>query len=365
MDFFATTVTERAVELAGEVLVSTWLSEGSKVRAFEGALASQLGLVNPVAVNSGTSALHLALAIAGIGPGDEVILPPQTFLATGMVVLMQRAVPVFADIDPRDGNLCPQSVASKMTDRTRAILAVHWGGYPCAMDEIGRLAAERGVTVIEDAAHALGATYRGQPIGAVSRFSCFSFQAIKHVTAGDGGALCCLADDDYQQARNRRWFGIDREHSLPSLLGERQFDVREVGYKYHMNDLAAAVGLGNLEAFPQQLARRQQIAQVYRDQLAGVPGVELLRQQDDRTSACWLFTVLVERREDFVRKLRDQGIPTSVVHRRIDRYTVFGGVRPDLSGQEAFDRRQIALPTHHRLSETQVEAVVRAIRSGW
>ena len=365
MDFFDTRISGLAMKLAAETLRCGRVSEGPRVGRFEEALAEQLGLINPAALNSGTAALHLALVIAGVGPGDEVILPPQTFLATGMAVLMQGAAPVFADVDPGTGNLCPKSISNRITDRTKAIMPVHWAGCPCDLDEINAIAAEHDLAVIEDAAHALGATYRSKPIGAVSRFTCFSFQAIKHLTTGDGGALCCLDEADSREARRRRWFGIDRENAQPSILGEREFDVETVGFKYHMNDLAAAVGLGNLEEFPQHLARRQEIGRYYREQLADVPGLELLRLDDDRTHAFWLFSVLVERREDFIRKLKSCGIPASVVHRRIDRLSVFGGVLVDLPGQTEFDARHVALPLHAGLSYADTNRVVEAVSSGW
>jgi perosamine synthetase len=334
------------------------------VREFERALEAQLGLVRPVALNSGTSALHLALALCGIGPGDEVLLPPQTFVATGLVVLMQGARPVFCDIDPLTGNLCPESLARKITPRSRAVMPVHWGGYPCDLDEINRLAGQHGLHVIEDAAHALGATYRGRPIGAVSALTAFSFQAIKHLTTGDGGALCCLDLALTEQARARRWFGIDRERDLPSLLGERVYDLTTVGYKYHLNDLGAAVGLGNLADFPGRLRRRQRIAARYRAELHGVPDLRLLRAEPDRTSACWIFTLRVRRREDFIRRLFERGVPASVVHLRIDENRVFGGAG-DLPGQAEFNAEQVALPVHEGLTDDDVARVIAAVRAGW
>jgi perosamine synthetase len=244
-------------------------------------------------------------------------------------------------------------------------MPVHWAGYPCDMDAIHAVAAERRAAVIEDAAHALGATYRERPIGAVSRFTAFSFQAIKHLTTGDGGALCCARAEDERDARTRRWFGIDREASEPSELGERLYDIDVIGFKYHMNDLAAAVGLGNLESFGQRLARRRAIAARYRSELAEVPGLRLLRTEPDREHAFWLFTVLVEERGAFVRKLADAGVPTSVVHVGIDRNSIFGGRQEALSGQRQFDAQQISLPVHDGLSEDDVARVIGAVRAGW
>lgn len=365
ISFFRSHISDRAIERVTEVLRSGWVSEGRVVKDFEGALSDALGVKNPVAVNSGTSALHLALVLSGVGPGDEVIIPPQTFVATGLVVMMQGATPVFADIDPTTGNISPAAIEAHVTPRTKVIIAVHWGGYPCDLDEISGIARRHNLTVVEDAAHALGASYHGRPIGAVSRFTAFSFQAIKHLTTGDGGMLCCLDGDDAAAAMRRRWFGIDRGATTPSPLGAREYDIATLGFKYHMNNVAAAIGLGNLEGLAGQLARRREIAAFYRSELRNVPGLQLLALEPDREHAYWLFTVLVERRQDFVGALAEEGIPTSVVDLRIDRNTVFGGLRQDLPGQTRFDAQQIALPLHECLLREDAEHVVAAVRNGW
>lgn len=365
MDFFHTHVSESAIHRATEALRSTFISEGKLVREFEGRLESELSLSHPVAVNSGTTALHLPLVMAGVSLGDEVILPAQTFIATGMAILAQGAKPVFCDIDPDTGNMCPQSLAEKISSKTKAAFPVHWGGYPCDLDEINAICADAGVVVIEDAAHALGAEYRDRPIGAISRFTAFSFQAIKHVTTGDGGALCCLRQEDEEDARIRRWFGIDRANAQPSILGERIYDADRAGYKYHLNDLAAAVGLGNLDSFAAIRERLRSIAALYREQFDSVAGLRLLRSEPDRVSGNWLFTVRVERREDFIRALAGRGVPASVVHLRIDRNSIFGGQRDDLPGQDIFNSEQVSLPIHFGLSDKDVGKIVAAVLAGW
>jgi len=219
MTFNHTTVSEAAIANAVATLRSGFLSEGKQVKKFEEELGAKLGLVGAVALNSGTTALHLALELAEVGKGDEVVIPPQTFIATGMAVLMSGATPVFADIQYETGNMDAESLRKKITPKTKAIIPVHWAGYPCDLDEINQIAREQNLEVIEDAAHALGARYRGKPVGAISRFTCFSFQAIKHLTTGDGGSLCCLRPEDERRARVRRWFCIDRENSRPSFWG--------------------------------------------------------------------------------------------------------------------------------------------------
>jgi perosamine synthetase len=358
-------MSEAAIQNAVATLRSGFLSEGRQVKRFEEELARQLGLSRPVALNSGTTALHLALVLAGVKAGDEVIIPPQTFIATGMAVLMQGAIPVFADIQRGSGNIDPQSIRQKITARTKAIIPVHWAGYPCDLDEINEIGRQNTLAVIEDAAHALGAAHHGKRIGTISRFTCFSFQAIKHLTTGDGGALCCLNAEAERRARIRRWFGIDRDHSAPSFLGERIYDADEVGYKYHLNDLAAAIGLGNLETFPKVLARLREIALRYRGEFASVPGLTLLQASPDRESACWLFTLLAERRDDFLRALQGRGVPASVFHQRIDRNTTFGGLRKDLPNMDYFNNHQASVPLHAGLSEAEVETVITAVRAGW
>ena len=365
MQFFDSTITEEAIVEVERVLRSGFVSEGTVVADFEKQLDRQLGLMHPVALNSGTSALHLALVIAGVASGDEVIIPPQTFIATGMAVLMQGAIPVFADVQQSTGNIAPESIREKITQRTRAVIPVHWGGYPCDLDEIHEIARQAEITVIEDAAHALGATYKGRPIGTISRFTAFSFQAIKHLTTGDGGALACREEADAHEARARRWFGIDRANSQESILGEREYDVEHLGFKYHMNNVAAAIGLGNLKSFQHVLDRHHQIVARYRYELSGVPGLALLEQKEDRSSADWFFPVLVERREDFVRKLRKCGCAVSVVHRRIDQNRVFGNDRTKLPGQAFFDKRHCTLPVHASLTDEDVGLVIAVVKEGW
>jgi perosamine synthetase len=365
MDFFYTYISPKAREYINKVLDTTFVSAGKVAEQFEKELEEKLKLSNVVTVNSGTSALHLGLDIALIREGDEVILPAQTFIATGLVVLMHKAVPVFADIQVNTGNIDPKSIEKKITPKTKAIIPVHWAGYPCDMDEINEIARKYNLKVIEDAAHALGSTYKGQPVGTISDFTAFSFQAIKHLTTGDGGALCCKRTDDYIKAKHKRWFGIDRENSKPSILGEREYNVSELGYKYHLNDYAASLGLANLNDLEAILTRRRAISEYYFKNLHNIAGITLLKYKSDRQSSYWLFTILVERREDFIRKLASLGIPSSVVHLRIDKNSVFGGIRNELINQQEFNKLQVSLPVHSGLTDEDIFRIVGIIKKGW
>ena len=358
-------VNAKAVELAAQALRSGWVGEGAKVQEFEKRIGDFVHAPYPLAVNSGTAALHLALLAAHVGPGDEVITTAQTMLATTQAILAAGATPVYADIEYATGNLDSRDVVRHITPATKAILAVDWAGYPCDYDALLQIAQEHGLVVIEDAAHALGAVYRGKPAGATCPFTCFSFQAIKHLTTGDGGLLCVPDSETHRRALQLRWFGIDRHLRKPSVLGEAEWNVTELGYKYHMNDVAASIGLGNLEDLEFILSRRRAIVQRYRAELASVPGVALFERAPDRQSGDWLFSIHVQRRPDFCRMLAEKEIMASVVHLRIDRNGICGGERQDLPELTRFTETHVSLPLHPGLSDADVDAVIQAVRSGW
>ena len=358
-------VSEAAKARVQATLGSGYIGEGPVTAEFEEAFNRVIGTRFSLALNSCTSALHLAMQIAGVGPGDEVITTAQTMAATSHAILGHYARPVFADVQYETGNIDPRDIAHRITDRTKAITVVHWAGYPCDMDEIHEAASRHGIPVIEDAAHAIGAVYRGRPVGTISPFTCFSFQAIKHITTGDGGMLSLTDEGAFHQARRQRWYGIDRKNRQPSELGEPIWDMAETGYKYHMNDIAASMGIEHLADLPAILERRNEIAGKYREALKTTPGITLLDYKGDRKSACWLFTMHVENRQEFARKMRSQGVEASVVHLRIDRNSVFGGLRDDLPNLERFNDSQISIPVHNMLSDEDVEHVIECIKGGW
>jgi len=358
-------VNERAVELVAETLRSRWIGEGPKVRKFEDALCKKFGFPYTVALNSGTSALRLALAMTGVGPKDEVITTAMTCTATNTPILEQFATPVFADVQYHTGNIDPNDIEHRITRRTKAIMCVHWAGYPCDMNEILDIAARHNLTVIEDGAHALGASYNGGPIGSISHFTMFSLQAIKQLTTGDGGLLTVLTEEHYDEARRRRWFGIDRRKRRVRLDGYAPWPQTEVGFKYHMNDISASIGLGNLEDIDWIIARRHEIVARYRHALVDVPGVRLFIREADRTSGDWLFTMHVERRGDFCRMMRDKGVEVSVCHIRNDEHPIFGGRRDDLPNLDRYEQTHISIPLHNHLTDEDVEYVIECIRGGW
>jgi len=363
INFFDTTITDKAIKNVVDVLTSTRISAGKQCEVFEKKLLEK-GLINPITLNSGTVTMHLALIASGVGPGDEVIIPAQTFISTGLSVLYVGAKPVFADINYYDGNISIESIKNKITNKTKAIIPVHWAGYPCDLDEINKLASEFNLSVIEDAAHAFGASYKNKPIGSISRFTSFSFQAIKNLTTGDGGALCCLNEDDFHLVKKLRWFDIDRENTSVGFLGEREYDATNVGFKYHMNDIAASLGIGNLEFFDKKLNRLNEISNLYRKKLSNVSGIELLNYNSDRKSSNWLFPLLVEDRTNFIKKMNSYNIPVSVVHLGIDKNQIFGGKDFSLTNQRKFDENQIHIPINFSLDDSQIEKIIRTIEKG-
>lgn len=363
MDFFSTTISDESIRLVNDSLKTTFISAGKMADKFEELLSNKFGFNNPITLNSGTITMFLALKASNVGVGDEVILPAQTFIATGQVILQCGAIPVFADIN-LDGNISVESIKSKITERTKAIIPVHWGGYPCDMDEINNIAREYNIIVIEDAAHALGAKYKGNYIGNISDFTSFSFQAIKHLTTGDGGLLTCKDKYLTDKIKQMRWFGIDRDGAKPSILGEREYDVSDIGYKSHMNDIAASIGIGNLNNIDSKFKRIKEIADIYNDELKSISGIKLMNYKTDRKSSYWLYPVLVDNRIDFITKMKENNIPVSVVHLGIDKNTIFGGKDQSLINQRHFDEHQIHIPIHDKLTDDDINLIIKTIKNG-
>jgi len=259
-------------------------------------------------------------------------------------------------------NISPQSIKDKITDKTKAIVCVHWGGYPCDMDEINSIAREFNLKVIEDAAHALGAEYKGKPVGAISDFTCFSFQAIKQITSIDGGMLTLKEHEDYKRGKLLRWYGIDREWKGDVFW---KYQINEPGFKFHMNDVTASILKVQLDQFDLIMEKRNWIVERYNRELQNVQGLKLLRRDEDRKSGNWLFTLLVDRRDDFQKKLIENGIESSIVHFRNDYSPIFGGKRLELPTMNEIEKNYICIPVHNHMTYDDVTRVIETIKSGW
>jgi perosamine synthetase len=357
-------IPSRASERVAEVLSGRWIGQGPRVEQFEQEFSQKFAPGRrSVAVGAGTDALHLAYILAGLHEGDDVIAPIFTCTATNIPFLYMGVNVVFADVQPQTLNMDPADVRRRITPRTRAIVCVHYGGLPCDMDELQAIADDHGLALIEDAAHALGARYKGRSIGQLSDFTMFSFQAIKHITTGDGGMLVLEEEAQAALAERIRWFGIDRQAKQQGIW---ENDIVEVGYKYQMTDIAAALGLAALEEFDAISSHRRALLRAYEQNLSEVPGLSVVGADfTDREHAAWMCTLMVENRCGLQTKLRESGIESAQVHYRNDRYTIFGGRRPDYPNMDATEDRYLVVPLHTRMSLEDAERVCAVIRSGW
>lgn len=334
-----------------------YIGEGPRVDEFEKAFTDFVGAPHEVwALNSCTSALDLALYLAGVTLGSEVITTPMTCTATNGAIYNRGGKIVWADVDPVTGLIDPKDVYRKITKRTKAIMAVDWAGRSCDYKGL-RWAAnsqpwQGTLPIIQDAAHNLTVdmSNRGDTV-------CWSFQAIKHLTTGDGGAIL-VPEKQVDRARLLRWYGLDRRSSADFRCAQ---DIKEVGWKYHMNDIAASIGLGNLPYAPWVLEKHRENAAFYHDRLQGVPGIVL--PPPDPRSSWWLYTLLVDNRADFIDYLAEHGIASSPVHRRNDEHTAYFFPSGPLPGVDRFASMECAIPVGWWLSDADRQHVADVVRS--
>lgn len=344
-------------------MYSGYITQGPKVEEFEYGLKKFLDTPRILTTNSCTNALQLAVKLAGVEYGDKVITTPQSCSASTTSIMAMGGSVVWADIQKNTGNMDPQSLLEKLKQNpdAKAVLLVHWAGYPADLDEINWLAQKFGVKVIEDAAHAFGARYKGLSIGNHSDFVAFSFQAIKQLTTIDGGALVCKDSDLHSRGKLLRWFGIDREQ--PSRDARCHADIAEAGYKYHMNDVNATVGINNLKDMEDVLGKHMANGQYYDEHLRDIPGITLLSRQADRTSVYWVYTVLVENRQKFMDNMHNAGIMTSQVHNRIDKHTMCAKFdNSNLPGVDYFSDHQVNIPCGWWLSSSERDFIVETVK---
>ena len=338
-----------------EVFDSGFLTEGEHSDEFEKGFGELIGNPNTCLTNSCTSALDLARHMCEVEKGDEIITTAMTCMATNLPFYQAGAKLVFADIQKDTGNIDPEDVARKITPRTKGIVVVHWAGQPVDLKEIHRVA--NGIPVIEDAAHALNSKYLGEKIGCHSDFVCFSFQAIKHLTTADGGAIVCKKEEDAARIRRIRWFGLDR--TIKSVQRWSQ-DIPEGGYKYHMNNLNAAIGVEQLKNINELTDKHKENAKFY-DLNIKNKNLKKMKRSEDSESACWIYSLLAEDRKDFQRYLQSNEIASDWVHVRNDQYSIFKNFKNELPNLDFFEQRLINVPVGWWLTEQEREFVVETI----
>jgi perosamine synthetase len=325
-----------------EVLHSGFIGQGEKVDEFEDKLGKYFGNKKVLTLNSGTSGIHLALRLADVGYGDEVISTPMTCTATNMPILAAGAKIVWADIDPVTGLIDPNDIEKKITSKTKAIMMVHFGGIPCDIDAINVIAKKYKLKTIEDGAHALGAEYKNKKIGNHSDFIMFSLQAIKHITTVDGGLLLCKEQSDYERGKLLRWYGIDRDEKRKEFRCEE--DIIEYGYKFHMNDICATIGIEQLKCIDDIVSKHIDNQKYYDQTLNNVRGITIIKKPNISMSSSWLYTLHVQRRDLFCQWMDNQGVMTSRVHERNDKHTAFNDSLCNLEGVDVFNQTQVSIP---------------------
>jgi dTDP-4-amino-4,6-dideoxygalactose transaminase len=342
-----------------KVLYSGYVAQGETVELFERAFERFIGGGHALSVNSGTSALHVALILAGVRAGDEVISTALTAEPTNVAIKMAGALIRYADIDRETLNISAASIAEKINDRTRAIMAVDYAGVPVDVDGIGELSRRSGLPVIHDTAHSLGARHRGRRVGCHFPYTAFSFQAIKHITTVDGGLLQVAEQTDYERGKLIRWFGIDRRRT------RLENNIQQQGYKYHMNNVNAAIGLVQLQDAEWVVGRHVENGRYFDRELANVPGVEVLKYYEGSEPSYWLYSLLVENRDGLERKLAERGVMASVLHKRNDLHDYLNDFHQELPVLDDVYGRLLHIPCGWWVGPSECQQIVNVIRGGW
>ena len=351
-----------------ETLRSDWLTTGPKVDEFEQGIAGATGSAHAVAVSNGTAALHASMAAIGVAPGDEVIVPALTFVATANAAVYQGGTPVFADVLPESLLVDPADVERRLTPCTKAIVTVDFGGQPCHYNELRELARSAGVPLVADACHALGATYRDRPVGTLADLTTLSFHPVKHITTAEGGMV--TTDDAELATRLRRFrnHGLSSDHRERHAAGSWRYEMLELGFNYRLSDLQCALGIAQLRHLPEWVARRREIAALYTAALADVAGVRPLAVEPDRVSSWHLYVVQLEleqlrgTRDDVFRAMRGRNIGVNVHYIPVPHHPYYRErARGGWTAAEHAYERILSLPMFPAMTDEDVADVVAAL----
>ncbi len=349
-------------------LKSGWLTMGPKTFEFEKALSDYTGAKHTIAVNSCTAALHLSLLGAGVGPGDEVITTPFTFAATGNVIAHTGAKPVLVDIDPETFNINPEKIEEAITFNTKAIIPVHYGGQPCDMKRILELAERKQISVIEDAAHAIGAKYRGRKIGNLaSKSTCFSFYATKNMTTGEGGAITTNDDEFAEKVRKLRLHGISKDAWKRYGGGSWKYDIEECGWKYNTTDINASLGIEQLKKLDEFNRIRKMYAGIYARKLHDVPLLKIPAIfREDNIFHVYPLLVPKAQRDEFIVELGKMGVSCSVhfipLHLHSFYQKTYGYKYGDFPVCDDVYEREVSIPLYPKMTEDDVMYVIDCIK---
>ena len=355
---------EEELDALRRVFNTGWIGLGEETVQFEEEFAQYIGVSNVIGLNSGTSSLDMAIRMLNISDGDEVIVPTMTFVSTAHAVLYHHGTPIFADIRPDTMQIDPNEVEQRITPRTRAIIVVHYGGRSVDFDSVFSIC--KGIPIIEDVAHACGATYKGIRCGALGNMGCFSFHAVKNLAMGDGGALTLNDAHLAGRARKLRWLGINKgtwDRTDYDTKYWWEYRVDEIGAKSHMNDIQAAIGRVQLRNLNENNRRRKEIAEMYHERLHDIPWLSMPPRDDEIFSSSWhLFCVRTDKdRNGLSIHLEKNGITTGVHYKPIHLYKCYGNTPLLPRAEEAF-RQILSLPMHLKLSNDDVDYICEKIR---
>jgi len=369
---FKPLIVPEAFEAVDQVLSSGWIGLGPKTELFEKQFANYIGAKYCIGTNSGTSALHLALKCLNLSKGSEVITTANTFISTNHAILYEGLKPVFADIKIGSGNIDPTDIEKKITNNTKAIIIVHYAGYPCDIDKIYEIAHNYNIPIIEDCAHSAGAIYKNRKVGSECLLSCFSFHAVKNLPMGEGGAVATTNQFYWERLNKLRWMGINKSthqrtnsnNNNDLTVYKWKYNVEEIGYKYHLDDIHAAIGIEQLKYLDKHNQHREKMAEIYRKNISSAISrisrmAYLHHRLDYKLSSYHFYPILADDRDNLMSYLKSNNIHLGVHYARNDNYSMYE--KTDLPNTEIFTQKEISLPTHLHMNEEKVMRVCDAI----
>jgi len=367
-------IDDKDIEAVTETLKSDYLTTGPKIKEFEDKFSDYVDAKYAVAIANGTAALHAATYAADIKEGDEVITTPITFAASANSILYQGATPVFADIDPKTYNIDPESIKENITDKTKAIIPVHYTGQPCEMDKIKEIAAKNDLIIIEDGAHAVGATYKGQKIGSIGDMTTFSFHPVKNMTTGEGGMITTDSKELYNKLMKFRTHGITKNDSeyINKSQGPWYHEQQELGYNYRITDIQAALGITQLDKLDKFLDRRREIVNRYNNEFKNIDGLIIPEQLENTNSAWHIYVLQLELekltgdRKEIFEALREKNLGVNVHYIPVyfhPYYQSLGYEKGICPNAEKLYKRIITIPLYPKMTDQQVDEVIKRIKS--
>ena len=369
LSYYQPLIEEEEIKEVVDTLKSGWLTMGPKTIEFEKSIAEYTGSKHVIAVNSCTAALHLSLIALGINKGDEVITTPYTFASTGNVIVHMGAKPVFVDVERETYNIDPEKIKEAITQKTKAIVPVHYAGQPCDMKAIMEIAEDNDLLVIEDAAHAIGAEYDGKKIGTFGNTTCFSFYVTKNITTGEGGAITTNDDELADKLRVLRLHGISKDAwKRYAEKGSWYYEIEDCGWKYNMTDIQAALGIHQIKKLDDFIKIRSRYAQIYTKELSNIDGVITPKENVNVKHVYHLYPILLQNhnRDEFIEKMQEKGIGCSVhfipLHMHLFYKKTLGFRKGDFPNAEWIYEREVSLPMYPKMKEEDVRFVIETTK---